>query len=802
MLVNVLWPFVPAAIAIHFARPDLHIWIFALNYIAMVPSANLLGFAGGELAKKLPKVLGVLLETTLSSVVEIVLFMVLIHNDNHGNLIPVIQAAILGSVLANLLLCLGLCFFFGGIGREHQAFHEAVSEVGTGLLLVAGFGLLIPSAFFSALSANSSKTTITEEVLNHSTLVISRATAVILLVAFLMYLVYNLHSHHSIFDEVLELDEHKDEDREEELKRAKLTLFECFVAISVSVACVCMSAVFLVQEIEHIVHERGVSDNFMGLILVPLVEKAAEHLTAIDEAWDNQINFALFHCLGPSIQTALLNAPLAVLVGWGLGKDMGLNFEIFMIVLVVLSILVVGNFLRDAFTDEKETAENAKWMMGHLTQDTLLSREEFDLYSKLESAGTLRTIACNLDTDASQPFLEGDIRKAIDSLNVSTAAIQKQTELLESQCKNMNKQIRRVGEQELRRNRDIERLHSRDNLLLIRILANLERLASGIKSTNDDISIVKRTSELSTILAQCLAEEIHCRLDRVYLENLRIGQFNATEDPDGAMNEMLVALQGELESLYPEIDVLAEMSTGQQFSKPILRELQHRHSQLRIASHKKLDHVLDTVTEMTLSAAGLTKSLQDRESYCGILETLDFTYRTKVGDQFSDLSVSRRKTSRRRSTQPALMSKLSTKSTGSLSESQSLATVLRRTGLNFESVFQSEENNRGVSALSEKKQHMMECLDGYGIAADSPLLAEMISSDRATRLLSSSLNADSHFGTSLTNVVHDAKLSVLGSQLGYLQKGIESLDLDVLYRRDRNQEKFMERWGGFETLLP
>ena len=62
---------------------------------------------------------------------------------------------------------------------------------------------------------------------------------------------------------------------------------------------------------------------------------------------DNQINFALFHCLGPSIQTALLNAPLAVLVGWGIGKDMGLNFEIFMIVLVVLSILVVGNFLRD-----------------------------------------------------------------------------------------------------------------------------------------------------------------------------------------------------------------------------------------------------------------------------------------------------------------------------------------------------------------------------------------------------------------------------------------------------------------------
>lgn len=58
MAVNVLWPFVPAAIAIHFARPDLHLWNFVLNYIAMVPTANLVGFAGQELARKLPKVIG------------------------------------------------------------------------------------------------------------------------------------------------------------------------------------------------------------------------------------------------------------------------------------------------------------------------------------------------------------------------------------------------------------------------------------------------------------------------------------------------------------------------------------------------------------------------------------------------------------------------------------------------------------------------------------------------------------------------------------------------------------------------
>ncbi|KAJ5730211.1 uncharacterized protein N7483_004719 [Penicillium malachiteum] len=356
MMVNVLWPFVPAAIVMHFARPDLHVWVFSLNYIAMVPSANVLGFAGGELAKKLPKTLGVLLETGLSCSVELVLFMVLLHNDKsgEGNLIPVIQAAILGSIMANLLLCLGTCFFVGGLRRNEQVFHEAVSEVGTGLLLVAGFGLLIPSAFYSALKS-ATNTEFTLATLEDYTMQISRATAVVLLIAFFIFLIFNLHSHNSIFDDILELDEAQDVDRHKELQRAKLTFAECMVAIAIALTCVSMSAVFLVQEIEHIV-ALGVSDNFLGLILVPLVEKAAEHLTAVDEAWDNQINFALFHCMAPSIQTALFNAPLAVLVGWGLGKDMSLNFEIFMVVLLVLSILVVGNFLRDGKSNYLEGA--------------------------------------------------------------------------------------------------------------------------------------------------------------------------------------------------------------------------------------------------------------------------------------------------------------------------------------------------------------------------------------------------------------------------------------------------------------
>lgn len=163
-------------------------WDFILSYIAMVPSANVLGFAGGELAHKLPKVLGVIVETALSSVVEIILFMILVARDNHNNLIPVIQAAILGSILANLLLCLGLCFFMGGLRRNEQKFHQVISETGSGLLLVAGFGLLIPSAFFSALSGSTStEGPFTFDVLVQNTRDISHATSVLLIIAFFTY---------------------------------------------------------------------------------------------------------------------------------------------------------------------------------------------------------------------------------------------------------------------------------------------------------------------------------------------------------------------------------------------------------------------------------------------------------------------------------------------------------------------------------------------------------------------------------------------------------------------------------------
>jgi Ca2+:H+ antiporter len=131
--VNMLWPLVPIALAIKYSREDLHLEIFILSYLAMIPCANLIGFASQESTRKLPKVLGHLVETVLASTPEMILLLVLLCQKQY----TVIQAAILGSILATLLLCLGACFLCGGLIYSEQSFHGAVSELGSDLLLTA-----------------------------------------------------------------------------------------------------------------------------------------------------------------------------------------------------------------------------------------------------------------------------------------------------------------------------------------------------------------------------------------------------------------------------------------------------------------------------------------------------------------------------------------------------------------------------------------------------------------------------------------------------------------------------------------
>lgn len=208
--------------------------------------------------------------------------------------------------------------------------------------------MAIPAIYEHSLTTAVEEGIITQADVASRLLSISYAVAILLLLSYVVFIWFQTASHHGLFTAMLEYDEERDHDRAKDMRKDKLTLTECIVALAVSVTLVTLIAYALVQEIPYIIEEHGLTDPFVGLILVPLVEKAAEHLTAIDEAWDNQMNFALIHCVGATLQTALLNTPLVILVGWGLPNiNMDLNFEIFDIVMLILAILTIGNFLRD-----------------------------------------------------------------------------------------------------------------------------------------------------------------------------------------------------------------------------------------------------------------------------------------------------------------------------------------------------------------------------------------------------------------------------------------------------------------------
>ena len=123
------------------------------------------------------------------------------------------------------------------------------------------------------------------------------------------------------------------------------------------------------------------------------------------------------------------------------------------------------------------------------------------------------------------------------------------------------------------------------------VLADLERLASEADAAGDSGTAMRRTTELSALLAGYVIEEMQCRLDRLFLETITHNQ-PASDGPGSGEEERVSALEEELEYLYPEIGVLAEMSTRKQFGEPIIRELKKRHERSCAASHRKLEYVL------------------------------------------------------------------------------------------------------------------------------------------------------------------------------------------------------------------
>jgi len=182
-------------------------------------------------------------------------------------------------------------------------------------------------------------------------LILSHGTAIILLVLYVLYLVFQLRSHANLFD--AERVAAEDDDESEEPQMGPWAAAGVLIIVTIAVA-VC--AEYLVDSIDSLVQTAHISKTFVGLILLPIVGNAAEHVTAIVVAVKDKMDLAMGVAIGSSMQIALLVTPFLVILGWIIDQPMTLHFETFETVIFFLSVLVVAYVIEDGKSNYLEGA--------------------------------------------------------------------------------------------------------------------------------------------------------------------------------------------------------------------------------------------------------------------------------------------------------------------------------------------------------------------------------------------------------------------------------------------------------------
>ncbi|EOD50132.1 putative calcium proton exchanger protein [Neofusicoccum parvum UCRNP2] len=335
--VNVLLVFVPLGI-IAGALDWNPTAVFVLNFIAIIPLAALLSFATEELSVKMGQTIGGLMNATFGNAVELIVSIVALKNGE----IRIVQSSMLGSILSNILLVLGCCFLAGGWNHREQRFNETVASTMSSLMAVASASLIIPATLYAALQNSKSSS-------NDHILILSHGTAVILLILYIMYLYFQLKSHADFFDAEAQEEEEPEEGH-------ILGTFSAGVALVVVTLLVAVCAEYLVDSIDAIVQTAHLSKTFIGLVLLPIVGNAAEHVTAVIVAYKDKMDLAINVAIGSSMQIALFVTPFLVLLGWAMGQPMTLHFQTFETVVFFLSVLVVNYLIQDGKSNYLEGA--------------------------------------------------------------------------------------------------------------------------------------------------------------------------------------------------------------------------------------------------------------------------------------------------------------------------------------------------------------------------------------------------------------------------------------------------------------
>ncbi len=323
-----LVPLIPVAIALDIADASATA-IFAAAALGIIPTAALMGRATEELASRSGPGIGGLLNVTFGNAPELIIALFALAEG----LQEVVKASIIGSIIGNILLVLGAAMLAGGIGRDKQHFERTTATVQAGLLFLAVAAMMMP-AIFELVEGKGLPAVDAERVQYGSTVEhLSIAVAVVLIATYVAGLFFSLRTHRDLFNPPYEED---DDTWGWSSRRSVVMLAIAGLAVGV------MSEV-LVGSIAAASESIGLTEFFIGVIVVAIVGNAAEHWVAVLVATKNKMDLAVNIAIGSSGQIAIFVAPVLVLVSFVLGPSpMPLVFNGFELGAILIAVLVAN----------------------------------------------------------------------------------------------------------------------------------------------------------------------------------------------------------------------------------------------------------------------------------------------------------------------------------------------------------------------------------------------------------------------------------------------------------------------------
>jgi Ca2+:H+ antiporter len=324
-----LVPFIPIAIALELAHAGAVVTFFA-SALGVIPTAALMGRATEELAARSGPGIGGLLNVTFGNAPELIIALFALGAGLH----EVVKASIIGSILGNTLLVLGAAMFFGGWNRDRQTFDRTAAQAQSSMLLLAAAALVMP-AVYELIDGSGLPSPGSERVHYDSTVeALSAAVACVLILSYAAGLWFSLRTHRDLFNPP-----HDDEEEHEPWSVRKSVMALAIAGLAVGV----MSEI-LVDSISEAAEQLGLSEFFIGVIVVAIVGNAAEHWVAVLVALKNKMDLAVNIAIGSSAQIALFVAPVLVLMSFVLGPHpMALVFNGFELAGILLAITIANH---------------------------------------------------------------------------------------------------------------------------------------------------------------------------------------------------------------------------------------------------------------------------------------------------------------------------------------------------------------------------------------------------------------------------------------------------------------------------